>query len=115
MTGPVFAGTFGFSNDLWQRAIFMNMKKRDLLFIVIVLVVFSGLYYLSVKGRHPQPTLQTVPEHQSLKPLTPRVECLTCHDPQAGTAIEKRIKANHPEKWKDEKFSCLGCHKLQPA
>jgi hypothetical protein len=90
------------------------MKKRDLIFGGICLFVIAGLVYLSVTGRHPQPTLLSVPQHQQLKDLTPRDTCLECHDPEKGTnPPEKRVQWNHPEKWKDKKFSCLKCHKLQ--
>ena len=92
------------------------MKKRDLLFVFIVVVVVSGLVYLERTGRHPRPVLQSIPEHANLKAQTPRTTCLVCHDPQNGTnPDDKRIKVDHPEKWKDEKFPCIGCHKIQPG
>src|SRR2546428_749093 len=92
------------------------MKKRDLIFAIIVIAVVSGLIYLSYTGKHPKPTLQSIAEHQNLKPqTTTRAQCLVCHDPQTGTAVNKRIMVTHPDKWRDEKFNCIGCHKLQPA
>jgi hypothetical protein len=93
------------------------MKKRDLIFALICVAVVAGLAYLSITGQHPKPTYQSIPEHQSLKPLAKRDQCLVCHDPQNGTIVDvsKRIPSNHPEKWKDEKFPCIGCHTLQPG
>jgi hypothetical protein len=90
------------------------MKRRDLIFVLIVVAVVSGLIYLSVTGKHPQPTSQSIAQHQGFDFRTPRTKCLECHDPVTGTGTRK-IKETHPAKWKDEKFSCLGCHKLQPA
>ncbi|MBL8151064.1 MAG: hypothetical protein JNN15_14145 [Blastocatellia bacterium] len=91
------------------------MKRQDLLFAAIVVLVVAGLIYLSITGRHPQPTVKNIPEHQNLQALTPRAKCLECHDPQNGSIVDKskRIQEKHPEKWKDEKFSCLKCHTLQ--
>ncbi len=91
------------------------MKKRDLLFILMILGVTAGLFYLYFIGRHPQPTVQTIPEHQGFNTLTPRTKCLECHHPETGSIadLKKRITKTHPEKWQDEKFSCLNCHKLQ--
>src|SRR5262245_39581075 len=90
------------------------MKRRDLVFVVIIVAVVSGLVYLSIIGKHPQPTDQSILEHKSFNRDTPRTTCLACHNPENGTA-EKRIKETHPEKWKDEKFSCIKCHTLKPA
>jgi hypothetical protein len=90
------------------------MKRRDLIFVIIIIAVVSGLVYLERSGKHPKPTVQSIPEHQNFDRNTPRTTCLACHNPENGTAA-KRITVTHPEKWKDEKFSCLGCHKLQPA
>ncbi|MFY9227343.1 MAG: hypothetical protein WAQ98_32025 [Blastocatellia bacterium] len=92
------------------------MKKRDLLFAVICVAVVSFLIILSIKGKHPQPTVLSIPQHQGIKDLTPRERCLECHDPKTGlNEPDKRIKATHPEKWQDIKFSCIKCHKLQNA
>lgn len=91
------------------------MKKRDLLFAVICIAVVGFLIWLSLIGKHAQPTLLSVPQHQNIKDITPRERCMTCHDPQTGTNDPaKRIQSSHPEKWKDEKFSCLKCHELKP-
>lgn len=92
------------------------MKKQDLLFALICIAVIAGLFYLYFTGRHPQPTDPRIPQHQNLTKETPRTTCLTCHDPQTGTNdVAKRIQVNHPEKWKDEKFLCQRCHKIQAS
>ncbi|MBI4854997.1 MAG: hypothetical protein HY819_24620 [Acidobacteria bacterium] len=92
------------------------MKKRDLLFAAICVVVVSFLIFLSIRGKKPKPTNLSIPEHQNIKDLTPRERCLDCHHPQTGiNDVSKRIKSTHPEKWQDIKFSCIRCHKLQTA
>jgi hypothetical protein len=92
------------------------MKKRDLLFAAICVVVVGFLIFLSVTGKHPQPTDLSIPQHQSIKDITPRDRCLECHHPQTGiNEPNKRIKTTHPEKWQDIKFSCIKCHKLKTA
>lgn len=92
------------------------MKKRDLLFAAICIVVVSFLMFLSYKGKHPQPTSLAIAQHQGIKDLTPRERCLECHHPETGTnEPSKRIKTTHPEKWQDIKFSCLKCHTLKAA
>lgn len=92
------------------------MKKRDLLFAGICVAVVGFLIFLSFRGKKPKPTNLSIPEHQGIKDITPRDRCIECHHPQTGTIdISKRIKATHPEKWQDIKFSCIKCHKLKTA
>ena len=84
------------------------MKSRDLAFIAIVLFVVGGLYFLSTKNKAkampPDP-----PEHLTVKA---RVDCLKCHLPEKFAELERQHK--HPGKWRDERVSCLFCHK-EPA
>lgn len=87
------------------------MKLHDWFFAAIILLVVSALVYISITGRHPQPTSKQVAGHRQIRTSTQRSTCLECHDPVTGTA--RRIQPSHPEKWKDEKFSCLKCHQLQ--
>ena len=86
--------------------------KKDLLFVAIVIIVVVGLVYLDKTGKHPQPTSLAIPEHQKMTDMAKRDDCLVCHDPEKGS---KPIAVTHPQKWRDEKFPCIGCHKLQPA
>ncbi|MCS6884089.1 MAG: hypothetical protein RMM17_13175 [Acidobacteriota bacterium] len=88
------------------------MKLHDWIFGGIILLVVAALFYISVTGRHPQSISINTIAHQQIKASTPRSTCLECHDPVNGLAGVK-IQPDHPEKWKDEKFSCLRCHKLQ--
>lgn len=84
------------------------MKSRDLIFIAIVLFVVGGLYYLSTKNKAkampPNP-----PEHLTVRA---RGDCLKCHLPETFAELERQHK--HPGKWRDERVSCLFCHK-EPA
>lgn len=92
------------------------MKRRDLLFAAICVAVVGFLVFLSITGKHPQPTDLSIPQHKEIKALTPRERCLECHDPKTGANdVSKRIKPTHPEKWQDIKFSCIKCHQLQTA
>ncbi|KAF0247697.1 MAG: hypothetical protein FD167_2904 [bacterium] len=92
------------------------MKKRDLFFAAICVVVVGFLIFLSVRGKKPKPVDLSIPQHQNIKDITTRDRCLECHHPQTGiNDVSNRIKATHPEKWQDIKFSCIKCHKLKTA
>jgi hypothetical protein len=80
------------------------MKSRDLIFIVIVLAVVGGLYFLSTKNKA-KPMSATTPEHLT---VTAREDCLKCHLPETLAVLEQQHK--HPGKWRDERVSCLLCH-----
>jgi hypothetical protein len=80
------------------------MKSRDMIFIVIVLAVVGGLYFLSTKNKA-KPMSATTPEHLTVKA---REDCLKCHLPETLAALEQVHK--HPGKWRDERVSCLLCH-----
>ncbi len=80
------------------------MKYRDLIFIVIVLAVVGGLYYLSTKNRA-KPLSPNPPEHLTVKA---REDCLKCHIPATLAELEQQHK--HPGKWRDARVSCMLCH-----
>ena len=80
------------------------MRSRDLIFVVIVVVVVGGLYYLSTKGKA-RAVPANPPEHITAKT---RNECLVCHTPEKLGALE--IAHRHPGKWRDERVSCFRCH-----
>jgi hypothetical protein len=80
------------------------MKSRDMIFVVIVLAVVGGLYFLSTKNKA-MPMSATTPEHLTVKA---REDCLKCHLPETLAALEQQHK--HPGKWRDERVSCLLCH-----
>jgi hypothetical protein len=80
------------------------MRSRDLIFVVIVVVVVGGLYYLSTKGRA-RAVPANPPEHITAKT---REECLVCHTPEKLGALE--IAHRHPGKWRDARVSCFRCH-----
>ena len=79
------------------------MKSRDLVFIVIVVVVVGGLYYLSTKNK--AKAMSTRPEHVAVKA---REDCMKCHTPSKFEELERVHK--HPGKWRDARVSCLLCH-----
>jgi hypothetical protein len=80
------------------------MKSRDLVFILIVVVVVGGLYYLSTRNR--AMAMPAIPEHATVRA---REECLKCHSPAHFEELERQHK--HPGKWRDARVSCLLCHK----
>lgn len=80
------------------------MKPRDIVFVVIVVFVVGGLYFLSTRARTPR-AMPANPAH--LNAVT-RDQCLACHQPEKLAELEKAHR--HPGKWKDEKVSCLQCH-----
>lgn len=92
-----------------------HFQRRDLLFILVVTLVVTGLAYLSRTGKRPQP-VTTACDVSRQKPELPvrerRGQCLSCHDPTQGLAINHRITPTHPQKWLDEKFACTGCHTI---
>lgn len=79
------------------------MKSRDLLFIVIVIVVVGGLYYLSTKNK--AKAMSSRAEHMGVKA---REDCMKCHTPARFEELERVHK--HPGKWRDARVSCLLCH-----
>ncbi|MBX7223885.1 MAG: hypothetical protein K1Y36_28480 [Blastocatellia bacterium] len=91
----------------------MAFEKRDWIFVLIVIAVIAVLAALSYFGPHPK-KITPVGMHAAVTPRTTRLECLTCHDPEKGQPPQARLNVRHPQKWRDEKFSCLGCHQLQP-
>lgn len=80
------------------------MKSRDLVFIIIVIAVVGGLYFLSTKNK--AKAMPAIPEHVAAKA---REDCLKCHLPTKFEELERQHK--HPGKWRDARVSCLLCHK----
>ncbi|MEO6726839.1 MAG: hypothetical protein ABIP14_16245 [Blastocatellia bacterium] len=79
------------------------MKSRDLVFILIVIAVVGGLYFLSTKNK--AKAMSAIPEHAAVKA---REDCLKCHLPSKFEELERQHK--HPGKWRDARVSCLLCH-----
>src|SRR5262249_40442732 len=80
------------------------MKSRDLIFIVIVFLVVGGLYYLSTKNK-----AKAMPSNSAHMAVKARDDCFKCHFPTKLDELERQHK--HPGKWRDERVSCLFCHK----
>ncbi|MGE0882184.1 MAG: hypothetical protein AB7P14_01450 [Blastocatellales bacterium] len=81
------------------------MKSRDLIFILIVVLVVGGLYYLSTRNKA-KAIPSNPPEHLTARA---REDCLKCHLPAKFEELERQHK--HPGKWRDARVSCLLCHK----
>ncbi len=80
------------------------MKPRDLIFVLIVVVVVGGLYFLSTRNK--AKAMPAIAEHLNVKA---REDCLKCHLPAKFEELERQHK--HPGKWRDARVSCLLCHK----
>ena len=80
------------------------MKSRDIIFLLIIITVVGGLYYLSTKNKA-KPMPANPPEHLT---VTNRKDCLSCHMEERMARLE--IEHKHPGKWRDERVSCLLCH-----
>jgi len=74
------------------------MKKKDILFIVVILVVVGIVYTLSVTGKKP-PLMPHDATHTEAKT---KAECKSCHD----KGKEYPMGPEHP--FKEE---CFVCHK----
>lgn len=82
----------------------MTLKSRDLIFIAIVVLVVGGLWYLSTKNK-----ARAMPPTSPHLTSKSREECFQCHLPAKLAELELQHK--HPGKWRDERVSCLLCHK----
>ena len=80
------------------------MKPRDLIFVLIVIVVVGGLYFLSTRNK--AKAMSAIAQHLNVKA---REDCLKCHLPAKFEELERQHK--HPGKWRDARVSCLLCHK----
>ncbi len=85
------------------------MKSRDLIFLAIVILVVGGLYYLSTQNKA-KVMSASIPEHFT---VTGRDDCFKCHAREKFAEWERQHK--HPGKWRDERVSCLMCHKTPEA
>jgi len=74
------------------------MKKRDLLFIAIILIIVGGMYALSLTGKKPP----LMPEDATHTEATTKAQCNSCH----GKGMKYARKPGHP--FKDD---CFMCHK----
>lgn len=80
------------------------MKPRDLIFVLIVVIVIGGLYFLSTRNK--AKAMPAIPAHLNVQA---REDCLKCHLPAKFEELERQHK--HPGKWRDARVSCLLCHK----
>lgn len=78
--------------------------KRDLSFLLLVLAVVGGLYFLSTKTR-----IKTMPANANHQMTMSRTECMQCHSAETLGALEQQHK--HPGKWRDARVACTLCHK----
>jgi len=88
------------------------MKKKDLIFIGIIVGVVGVFVFLSAIGRK-APVFTDRPEHAGLTAKTQRDTCLVCHAPDATVAP---MPARHPKKGRPndrdpDKWVCFRCHK----
>src|SRR6516225_1063286 len=88
------------------------MKKKDLIFIGIIVAVVGLFIFLSAIARKP-PAFTDRPEHAGLTAKTERDTCLSCHAPDSTIAP---MSARHPKKGKPndrdpDKRVCFKCHK----
>lgn len=81
------------------------MKFRDLSFIVMVVVIASGLQALSLVNKPP-----AMPEdlHHATVSRDVSAQCLRCHRAETMLALEQTNR--HPAKWRDARSDCLLCH-----
>jgi hypothetical protein len=95
-----------------------RLQRRDIFFVIIVVAAISIPAALSYFGKHPPAVARVCDvskERGDTSQRDRRVSCLVCHDPEKGAVAERRLRANHPQKWMDEKFACTGCHRVPKA
>src|SRR5215470_1712622 len=85
------------------------MRRKDLIFIAIIVAVLGIFIFLSAIGRK-APAMTARADHAGLNRKTPNETCLACHAPDSTVA---RMPASHPKKGKppDTKTSCFVCHR----
>ena len=85
------------------------MRRKDLIFIAIIVAVLGIFIFLSAIGRK-APAMTARAEHAGFNRKTPNDTCLGCHAPDSGVAP---MPARHPKKGKppDTKTSCFACHR----
>jgi len=88
------------------------MKKKDLIFIAIIVGVVGVFIFLSAIARK-APVFTDRPEHAGMTSKTQRENCLACHAPDSAVAP---MSARHPKKGKPndrdpDKWVCFKCHK----
>jgi hypothetical protein len=83
------------------------MKKKDLFFLIGVLVVVGVFVYLSAIGRKPKP-LSNSSQHAGFNSKTEPESCFTCHAPDSTV---KPMPEHHPKKGRPpDKTNCFICH-----
>ena len=85
------------------------MRKKDLIFIAIIVAVLAIFIFLSAIGRK-APAMTAREEHAGFNRKIPNDTCLGCHAPDSTVAA---MPARHPKKGKppDTKTSCFACHR----
>ncbi|HZS47250.1 MAG TPA: hypothetical protein VFC63_19405 [Blastocatellia bacterium] len=96
------------------------MKRRDIIFILIVIGVFGLLFYLSRTGKKPTVVKRSVPAHQTFYSDVdagklqwsniPLSTCGKCHWPLPDT---HPVKGKSPEEEK-KGLTCTQCHAPEP-
>jgi hypothetical protein len=85
------------------------MRRKDLIFIAIIVAVLGIFIFLSAIGRK-APAMTAREEHAGANRKTANETCLACHAPDSTVAP---MPARHPKKGKppDTKTSCFACHR----
>jgi cytochrome c551/c552 len=85
------------------------MRRKDLIFIAIIVAVLGIFIFLSAVGRK-APAMTARAEHAGANKKTTNETCLGCHAPDSTVAP---MPARHPKKGKppDTKTSCFACHR----
>jgi hypothetical protein len=89
------------------------MKRKDLIFIAVLVAVVAIFIFLSQIGRKPA-ALTSRPEHAGLGKKTPPETCLACHAPDSTVApmpVNHPKKGRPPDEMKGMEFKCFTCHR----
>ena len=97
------------------------MKRRDIIFLVIIIGVFALLFFLSRTGRKPTIVKRSVSTHQSMFADVdagklqwaniPLSTCGKCHWPLPDSHPAKGKSADEEKKG----LTCTQCHAAEPA
>jgi hypothetical protein len=90
------------------------IKKKDLTFIIIAVLVVALLTYLSTTGK--ERFITRIPAHMTAIYINDRAQadayCFSCHDPKAPAEVRKDappMPPKHPLRTKN----CRLCHRLE--
>ncbi len=78
------------------------MKRRDMFFAAVIIVIIVFLVYLSTIGRK----APAIPQDAAHVKITDQRACLDCHAPGKVSPL----KQDHPPK-----EMCFECHKTKPG